>query len=122
MYKRQGQGGIGAAYACVDSGAPAAAVYQLVEVRPGGGTVVHGPFERTAYRFELAPAVPVVAGGVQLRWRSRSNEWYSVWRSTNLAVGFAPIKAWIATTPPENVFHDAENRLTNAFYRVRSEP
>ena len=116
------QGGIGAAYASADCGAPSSAVYQLVEVRPDGGTILHGPFERPAYRFELTPAVPMLSGGLQVRWRSRSNEWYSVWRSTNLAAGFIPLQTWIIPTPPENAFYDATVGGANVFYRVRSEP
>ncbi|MEI7731599.1 MAG: SUMF1/EgtB/PvdO family nonheme iron enzyme [Verrucomicrobiota bacterium] len=116
------QGGIGATYACADASAPATAVYQLAEVRPDGGTIVHGPFALNMYRFDLASPVPPVSGVRQVRWHSRSNEWYSVWRSTNLAAGFAPLKSWIAPAPPENVFFDTDAGLINVFYQIRSEP
>jgi len=115
------QGGVGASYACVDPTSPSSAVYQLVELLAGGGMVTNAPLALTAYSFELTRMAPPANGSAQVSWRSRSNEWYSVWRSTNLATGFTLLKEWIAASPPENVFVDPRAPTTNAFYQVSSE-
>lgn len=55
-----------------------------------------------------------------LRWRAVEGRSYTVWRSASPASGFAPIRADIAATPPENTYVDGQTPPAEGpfFYRL----
>jgi len=61
-------------------------------------------------------------GGVELRWGSVANRLYTVLRSAAVPGGFVPVVEHVLSTPPENVWVDAEVRdATSSFYRIQVE-
>ena len=61
-------------------------------------------------------------GGVELRWGSVASRLYTVLRSAAVPGGFVPVAEHVLSTPPENVWVDAEvTDSTSLFYRIKVE-
>lgn len=58
------------------------------------------------------------AGGFTVQWHSVNGKLYTVYRSTSLADGFAPIATGIAGAPPVNQYTDTEAAGFSAFYVI----
>ena len=117
-----GENGGGASYSYVDTTAVPGVEYRyrLIEIEGDGDQLEYGPFDRTpsALAFE-SPVVPV-DGGMRIRWLSRADEAYVVWRSGDLSAdggGFEAIVEGVEATPPENEFLDTDP-LPFGVYRI----
>ncbi len=61
-------------------------------------------------------------GGIELRWGSVADRLYTVLRSAAVPGGFVPVAEHVLSTPPENVWVDAEvTDSTSLFYRIQVE-
>ncbi|MEI7732972.1 MAG: hypothetical protein WCO56_25595 [Verrucomicrobiota bacterium] len=117
--KGQLLGGIGATYEVVDTGAQAGETYtyKLVEVETTGGSVEYGPFARTAQELRLTSPLTLENGSLALRWLSRTNEVYSILRSSNLTGPFLPVATQLPATLPQNSYTVPMDGCP-AFYKI----
>ena len=66
---------------------------------------------------------PDALGGIRIDWLSRSNSFYAIQRSPNLASGFIDLNTNIPATPPTNSFRDiSATGFGPYFYRLRLGP
>lgn len=111
----------GAVYFCVDPECPVGepARYRLVQYCSGGQEVYE--FDRTPTAFELIGINVVQPESVQIRWRSRQDEQYTILGSTNVTGPYEPVLTGVSATPPTNSI-TLTNSAGAAFYRVRLDP
>jgi hypothetical protein len=120
-----GVNGGGGSYALVDAAAvPGVAYrYRLIEIEGSGASLEYGPFDRTPSALVFEGPLAAVDGGLRIRWLSRADESYAIWRSSNLGAaegGFDLLAEGIGATPPENEFIDADP-LPAGFYKIMIE-
>ena len=117
-----GSGEMGGSYCVADAEANATDTfrYKLVEIETDGGVQEYGPFEMAASNPRLEN-LSIAPGGVVLRWLSREGDVYGVQKATDVRSGFAPLATGLPATPPVNVYTDATETVSGAYYRVRVE-
>ncbi len=116
-------GGIGADYCVEDPTAQpdTAYRYQLVEYELTGEQQVYGPFARSTRTLRTA-AIAATAQGMAIRWLSRTDEKYSVYKATDLRGAYELLAEGIPATDPENVYVDTTATDSAAYYRITLTP
>lgn len=111
----------GAVYFCADPECPVGEPvrYRLVQYCSGGQEVYE--FDRTPTAFELIGIDVTQPELVQIRWRSRPDEQYTVLWATNVAGPYEALLTGVPATPPTNSIV-LTNSAEAAFCRIRLDP
>lgn len=114
------EGGIGAQYEIIDPDALPGETYtyKLIEYETDGSQQVYGPFTRSTADLRMKN-ISLGAGGIVIRWLSRSNDVYALSKAADIHGVFHPLTNSLIATPPVNVYTDrCDEACSMSFYRI----